>query len=120
MRLIRLTTTLALLSVLTPIAAIADAWGPWQPFGGTGLSIRFVQVSRDICTWAFRNDSSRTLGGLNFRIDDINAETGQSESSNDLLPYSLRPGQSVGGWTAFSAGANCSTVRITSTNMEGR
>jgi hypothetical protein len=107
-----------LVFAMLPGLAHADEWGPWRPFGSTGLSIRFAQVNRTMCTWAFRNDSSRTLSTFDFLIDDINAETGQSEESPDLIPYTLRPGQSVGGWAAFSAEANCGTVRITSKQMQ--
>jgi hypothetical protein len=117
MKLLRL-TPVALLIVFGDLTAVADNWGGWERFGNTGISVRFAQVNRTMCTWSFRNDSSRILTTLNFAIDDINAETGQTEHSTDLLPYSLRPGQSVGGWTAFSAAANCGTVRLTSTDIE--
>ena len=108
--------TIALVVSCCPFAH-AD-WGNWESFGSTGLSIRFAQVNRTTCTWAFRNDSSRTLKAFRFRIDDTNAESGQAETSTDLIPYALRPGQSVGGWTTFSADANCRDVRITSTDIE--
>lgn len=110
-------TAFAIFFLLGTVTAMAD-WGPWRPFGDTGISIRFAQVSRTMCTWSFRNDSNRTLKAFSFSIDDLNADTGQSEHSTDLIPYALRPGQAVGGWTAFSANANCGTVQITSTNIE--
>lgn len=108
----------ALFLLLGPLAAVADEWGGWEPFGNTGISIRFAQVNRTMCTWSFRNDSSRTLKTLTFRIDDINADTGRAETSSDLIPYSLRPRQSVGGWSAFSAGSSCRNVRITTKDIE--
>lgn len=95
-----------------------DNWSQWEPMGSTGISIRFAQPFRDMCTWAFRNDSNRRLKGMRFRIDDNNSKTGERESSNDLLPYGLNPGRAVGGWAAFSANATCSTVRITPTQIE--
>jgi len=109
---------IALLLLTGSLTAHAGDWGQWEPFGTTGISIRWSQVNRSTCTWAFRNDSNRTLKTLNFNITDINADTGQAESSSDLLPYPLRPGQSVGGWTAFSASASCGTVRLSSTDIE--
>lgn len=105
------------LGAVYPAAAHAD-WAQWRPFGNTGISIRFAQVNRTTCTWAFRNDSARTLSALTFKIDNINAETGAVEHSSDLIPYPLRPGQSIGGWTTFSADADCNTVHITTTNVE--
>jgi hypothetical protein len=111
-------TAIAAALIATSLTASAGDWGSWERFGDTGISIRFAQVNRTTCTWAFRNDSSRVLKTLRFRIDDTNAETGQSESSNDLIPFSLRPGQSVGGWAAFTAEAACGNVRITGTEIE--
>jgi len=110
---------ITLMALLGSICLCAHAeWGNWERFGDTGISIRFSQVNATTCTWALRNDSGRTLKSFNFRINDINAESGRAESSTDLIPYPLRPGQAIGGWTAFSADAKCSEVSITSTGME--
>jgi len=116
----RLVTISAVTMLVTCLSSVTQAgdWSEWRPFGTTGISIRFAQVNRTTCTWAFRNDSSRVLKSMSFRIDDINAESGRPEQSSDQIPWSLRPGQSIGGWTAFTAEADCSTVRITSTSIE--
>lgn len=107
---------IAVALVLSAAAAQAQ-WTQWVSFGNSGLSIRWSQVNRDTCTWAFRNDTSRTLEIMNFNIDDTNADTGAAEHSTDVLP-TLRPGQALGGWTAFSASANCSAVHLTATNIQ--
>jgi hypothetical protein len=91
MRHLRLATIL-LITLLGPLAASSRDWGSWEAFGSTNISIRFAQVNSTTCTWTFRNDSNHILKSLNFRIDDINAESGQAEHSTDLIPYSLRPG----------------------------
>ncbi len=107
----------AALFLFSALAARADNWTQWVPFGNSGLSIRWSQVNRDTCTWAFRNDTKRTLAIMNFNIVDTNADTGVAEHTTDVLP-TLQPGQALGGWTAFSATANCSAVRLTATNIQ--
>jgi hypothetical protein len=107
----------AVLFLFSALAARGDNWTQWVPFGNS-ISIRFLQVNRDTCTWQFRNDTNRTLTTLNFNIDNTDADTGAQDHSTDLLPYPLKPGQAIGGWAVFSANANCSTVRITATSIQ--
>jgi hypothetical protein len=114
----RLGIVIATLILLIPLAASAQDRESWTSTGITGLSIRFDEGNPTMCTWAFRNDSFRTLTALNFRIEDFNAETRVSEHSTDLIPFPLHTGQEAGGWSTFSANANCKSVRLVVTNIQ--
>jgi hypothetical protein len=115
---IRIGTVIAALILLMPFVASAQEWGPWTDTGINGLSVRFEQVSPTMCTWAFRNDSVRTLAAFNFKIEDFNADTRSSEHSTDLIPFPLYSGQEVGGSSTFSVDANCKSVKLIVTNMQ--
>jgi hypothetical protein len=109
---------IASLMLLVPLVASAQQPSPWADTGIHGLSIRFDQVSPTRCAWEFRNDSIRTLGVFNFRIEDFNAETRVSEHSTGLIPTPLNSGQEFGGALAFSAAARCRSVKLIVTNIQ--
>jgi hypothetical protein len=104
--------------LLVPLAASAQQSSPWADTGINGLFIRFDQVSSTRCIWEFRNDSIRTLAVFNFRIEDFNAETRVPEHSTGQMPTPLNAGQEFGGASAFSADANCRSVKLIVTNVQ--
>ena len=109
---------IAPLILLAPLAASAQQHSPWADTGINGLFIRFDQVSPTRCIWGFRNDSIRTLAVFNFRIEDFNAETRVPEHSTGQMPTPLNSGQEFGGASAFSADANCRSVKLIVTNIQ--
>lgn len=90
------------LSWHTKAAAQDGNWGPWRSTG-VGISIRFARVNNTTLTWSFRNDTNRVLESMDFDYTFVDADTNMQTTQHDLLPYALRPGGAVGGWTAFSA-----------------
>jgi hypothetical protein len=106
------------LMLLVPLAAPAQQQSPWADTGINGLFIRFDQVSPTRCAWEFRNGSIRTLAVFNFRIEDFNAETRVPEHSSGQMPTPLNSGQEFGGASAFSADANCRSVKLIVTNVQ--
>jgi hypothetical protein len=109
---------IALLMLVIPVAASAQQHSAWADTGINGLSIRFDQVSPTRCAWEFRNESIRTLAVFNFRIEDFNAETRVPEHSTGQMPTPLNSGQEFGGASAFSADANCRSVKLIVTNIQ--
>ena len=111
------------LSTLLLIAAIAaraqNAWtAPWQDLE-SGILVQFSQVNAQTCTWRFQNISYvTTLQSMTFTYTYPSPTPGgaynpyDTKTDKDVLPSPLGPGQMVGGWAAFSAPANCTTVRI--------
>ena len=96
--------TACVLSTLT-LTAFAE-WSEWRRMDGSGmLSMRSADSGEAGCAFAFRNDSNRTLTGA--KIHYIHS----GRVDNDILP-ALGPGQSLGGWTAFSVEDQCSNVRV--------
>lgn len=86
-----------------PIAKAQDGnWGAWRSTG-VGISIRFSRVNNKTLTWSFRNDTNRVLESMDFDYSFVDADTNTQTTQHDLLPYPLRPGSAVGGWTAFMA-----------------
>jgi hypothetical protein len=78
-------------------------WGPWTPLGNTGLVFGVSRVDATTLTWRFLNAGQNTIAGMNFNYSFIDANSGQPSTQSDLLPYGLAPGQSVGGWAAYTA-----------------
>lgn len=93
------------------ISAYAE-WGPWQTIGDGMVAVSFSQVNNDTCTWKIKNTGSTTLKTLEFSYTYVPADSPYSQKTDkDILPYPLKPGAVVGGWTAYSA----STHRCPST-----
>jgi hypothetical protein len=40
---------------------------------------------------------------MNFNYSYVDADSGQPATQSDVLPFALAPGQSVGGWAAYTA-----------------
>lgn len=78
-------------------------WGAWVPLGNTGLVFGVSRVNATTLTWRFLNAGSQTVASMNFNYTFVDANSGQATTQSDLLPYALQPGQSVGGWAAYTA-----------------
>lgn len=78
-------------------------WGPWTPLGNTGLVFGVSRVDATTLTWRFLNAGPNTIASMNFSYSYVDATSGQPATQSDLLPFALAPGQSVGGWTAYTA-----------------
>jgi hypothetical protein len=85
--------------------ALADQWSNWQSVGGLPLSVRYVQVTPQTCALAFRNDSASYFNGARLSY----FHSGMTDQ--DVLP-SMGPGQSIGGWAAFSVQDFCGNIRV--------
>ena len=98
-----------------------DPWVWLEP----GISVRKTQVTKETCTWGFRNDdTSRTLAAMRFDfpytpLKQAGGYNPYDKTTNkDILPYPLKPGAVVGGWAAYTAPANCYYLTFTVTYRE--
>lgn len=95
--------TTALYAVLSSVPAYA-AWGPWQTLGDGNVQVSFTQVNNDTCTWRIKNTGLHTLARFDFSYTYVPVDSPDSQKTDkDILPYPLKPGASVGGWTVYSA-----------------
>jgi hypothetical protein len=78
-------------------------WGPWAPLGNTGLMFDLSRVNGTTVTWRFYNAGSNTIASMYFNYSFVDADTGQQTTQSDLIPLTLAPGQSLGGWSAYTA-----------------
>lgn len=78
-------------------------WGPWAGLGTAGLVFDVSRVDAKTVTWRFRNAGTNTIAAMNFNYSFVDADTGQQTTQSDVLPFPLAPGQSVGGWAAYTA-----------------
>jgi hypothetical protein len=90
----------ASLANLPPASA---PWGPWTPLGNNGLVFDVSRVNASTLTWRFFNAGPNTIASMNFNYSYVDANSGQPATLSDLLPFALAPGQSVGGWAAYTA-----------------
>jgi len=86
----------ALLTFLMTTQLIAGEWSPWF-YLSDDIEVKYVQVTKDTWSWAFRNISSKTVTYMKFHYVDAKG------SHNDFLPGKLQQNQTVGGWAAFTA-----------------
>ena len=96
---------MAVISCMIPavVSAYAD-WGPWQAIGDGQIQVSFSQVKSDMCTWQIKNTGSNTLKTFEFNYTYVPVDSPYSQKTDkDILPYPLKPGASVGGWTTYSA-----------------
>jgi hypothetical protein len=101
MRLYMLTAVVC--TSLCSLPAHAD-WGPWQAIGDGQVEVSFSQVKSDMCTWQIKNTGSNTLKTFEFNYTYVPVDSPYSQKTDkDILPYPLKPGASVGGWTVYSA-----------------
>jgi hypothetical protein len=99
------------LAISTPSQAQNAYWTPWRSIGnGVLVSFSFVNGT-NTWTWKFvNNNNSVTVTDMKFQITSKG-----SPPATDILPLSLKPGQSIGGWTTYTytAGANdCPYIQI--------
>jgi hypothetical protein len=87
----------------TNMPAPQAPWGAWANLGSTGLVFDVSRVNDTTLTWRFLNAGSNTISSMQFNYTYIDAATGQQATLSDVLPYALSPGQSVGGWAAYTA-----------------
>jgi len=79
-------------------------WGSWQTIGDGFVAVSFSQVRSDTCTWRIKNTGSNTLRTLNFSYTYASASSQSSQKTDhDTLPYPLKAGAMIGGWTVYSA-----------------
>lgn len=104
--------------ILATVSAYAE-WGPWQVIGDGQVAVSFSQVNADTCTWQIKNTGSNTLKTFEFSYTYTPADNPYSQKTDkDILPYPLKPGASVGGWTAYSAGTHRCPVTLVTTKLE--
>jgi hypothetical protein len=96
---------MAVLSVMILVTVSAYAeWGPWQVIGDGQVAVSFSQVNADTCTWQIKNTGPNTLKTFEFSYTYVPVNSPYSQKTDkDILPYPLKPGASVGGWTTYSA-----------------
>lgn len=101
----------------------APAWGPWRDLE-QGIAVDFAQVTKDTCTWGFKNTStSQTLRSMTFTFTYPSPNQPVynpyvTTTGKDILPRPLQPGESIGGWSAYTAQASCVNVSISVTARE--
>jgi hypothetical protein len=112
------TLTAALCTVLFVVSAYAE-WGPWQTIGDGQVAVSFSQVKSDMCTWQIKNTGSTTLKTFEFSYTYVPADSPYTQKTDkDILPYPLKPGAAVGGWTAYSASTHRCPVTLVTTKIE--
>src|SRR5215469_11803388 len=89
--------------VTMSLPQVQGSWGAWVPLGNTGLVFGASRVNATTLTWRFFNAGSQTVASMSFTYTYTDADTGQTATQPDVLPYALHPGQSVGGWAAYTA-----------------
>jgi hypothetical protein len=95
------------------IASYASEWSIFWPLD-RGVSVSYASVDSTTYTWKFRNDGYDTIKYMKFEYSYIDATTGRYETDSDVFPGSLSPGETFGGWTAFTAHSRIRpTIRIT-------
>lgn len=109
----RTTLILCLVCVLAAIpGARALDWTYFQSVGNN-VSISFATVTHTTYTWKFRNDGRNKITFLKFTYTYFDVDSGQSKTDTDYLPGSLKPGEVIGGWAAFTAPTRSQpTIRI--------
>jgi TPR repeat protein len=81
----------------------SNLWGPWQFIGNTGIAVSVSRVNSKTLTWEFFNGRPDTITSMNFNYTFVDADSGQNTTQSDLLPFPLKPGGGIGGWTAYTA-----------------
>lgn len=99
------TALFVLPTAVAPPSSAEENWSTWRSFVGENVSVSFSQVNRETWTWKFRNDGGTAITYMAFQYAD------KDGSHNDVLPFTLQPGQAFGGWAAFTASSN-PTIRI--------
>ena len=104
------------------VIALASAYaGSWSTFltCGSAVSVSYAKVDDKTYTWKFRNDGDRRITYLKFSYSYQDADTNQPKTETDTLPGSLKPGEILGGWAAFTANARSQpAIKILQTDRE--
>jgi hypothetical protein len=109
---------IAICAYLSVLPAYAD-WGPWQAIGDGQVQVSFSQVNNDTCTWKIRNAASNTLKTFEFSYTYVPVNSPYTQKTDtDLLPYPLKPGAIVGGWTAYAASTHRCPVTLVPIKLE--
>ncbi len=109
---------LLVISCITAATILADNWSYFLPVGDN-VSVSFAPVDNATYTWKFRNDGYNRIKYLEFSYSYIDANTGQYRTDQDVFPGSLGPGQTFGGWSAFTANSRSQPIiRITRIERE--
>jgi hypothetical protein len=90
-------------SAATNVPAPTSTWGSWAALGNAGLVFDVSRVNATTLTWRFLNAGANTIADMQFNYSYVDASSGQPVTQTDVLPYALAPGQSVGGWAAYTA-----------------
>lgn len=91
-------------------------WGQWMFLGNTGVAISVSRVDSKTLTWEFFNGRSDSITSLNFNYTYADADSGQNTTQKDVVPLTLKPGDGLGGWTAYTANTR-GNVSIAITSM---
>jgi hypothetical protein len=91
-------------------------WGAWTTLGNTGLVFDVTRVNSTTETWRFLNAGTSTISSMQFNYTYVDADSGHQATQSDILPFALGPGQSVGGWTAYTANTR-GNIEISITRM---
>lgn len=91
-------------------------WGPWAFLSTTGVAVSVSHVDSKTLTWEFFNGRPDKVTTLNFTYSYIDADTGQNATKSDIVPLTLKPGDGLGGWTAYTANTR-GTIDIAITQM---
>ena len=114
----RRAAVLLVLCCITAATILADNWSYFVPVGNS-VSVSFAPVDNTTYTWKFRNDGYSRIKYLEFTYTYFDANTYQYRTDKDVLPGSLAPGETFGGWAAFTANSRSQpSIRITDIERE--
>jgi hypothetical protein len=107
--------TFTFICVALAAAMAGSLASDWTPFSyvSNGVSVSFARVANDTYTWKFHNGSSERIRYMKFSYSYIDAATGRYKTDTDVIPSPLRPGETFGGWAAYTANTRSQpTIRI--------
>jgi hypothetical protein len=78
-------------------------WGAWTTVGNAGLVFDVARVTGTTVTWRFLNAGPSTISAIQFNYIYVDADSGQQTTQSDILLFPLGPGQTFGGWAAYTA-----------------
>lgn len=94
-------------------------WSTWVFIGNSGVAFSVSRVNSNTLTWRFFNGGPMKITTMNFNYTYIDADTGQSTTQSDLLPFTLNPGGIFGGWAAYTANTKGGvSISITQMNCQ--
>ncbi|WP_263352718.1 hypothetical protein [Acidicapsa acidisoli] len=112
-------TSVATLSAILFVASVYAEWGPWQSIGDGQVTVSFSQIKSDMCTWQIKNTGSTTLKTFEFSYTYTPADSASTQKTDkDILPYPLKPGAAIGGWTVYLAHTHRCPTRLATLKLE--